>query len=60
MAEYDIIQDASETYESIGNSTSTFEIGIDDVNEITNIVTYSKIYHDPKASDSERREAMKK
>ena len=60
MAEYDLVEDVTNKGNSVSSGISTIDSGINDINEVTNIVEYYQIYHDPNASDSDRREAMKK
>ncbi len=60
MAECDLVKDVTNKGDMVSSGINTFDSGIHDFNEVTNIVEYSHIYYSPNASDSERREAMKK
>ena len=60
MAEYDLVEDVTNKGDMVCSGINTIDSGIHDFNELTNIAEYSRIYHSPNASDSERREAMKK
>ena len=59
MADYDLVKDFTNKADTVNNGVSTVDSGVHDINEVTNIVEYSKIYHKQPPADIRKRLCIK-